>query len=172
MYATLHSPWPATQFLSTSESIRPKSQILVSMCEVAGGNHFALYSSDSMTVSVKMYTNGLVSATVEYYTENVNEHKILNDVIQHWWQVLLCCVVLCCGAELWSWSWESDAREIKVLVLESDDRILEYDVDQMVFEERTEFQKVQIYHTKSYGNMLVLDDLQSYRCWLISVDSL
>lgn len=40
----------------------------------------ALYSSDTMTVSVKLYSNGLVSATVEYYTENVNEHKIVNDV--------------------------------------------------------------------------------------------
>ena len=43
----------------------------------------------------------------------------------------------------------------------TDDRILEYDVDDIVFDEKTEFQRVQIYHTKSYGNMLVLDDLQS-----------
>lgn len=49
----------------------------------------------------------------------------------------------------------------KLLSSSPDDRILEYDVDKIVFEEETEFQKVQIYHTKSFGNMLVLDDLQS-----------
>ncbi|XP_042214186.1 spermine synthase-like [Homarus americanus] len=43
----------------------------------------------------------------------------------------------------------------------SDDRIIEYDVDKLVCEERTDFQKVEIYHTKSFGNMLVLDDLQN-----------
>ena len=42
-----------------------------------------------------------------------------------------------------------------------DDRILEYDVDELLFEEKSEFQKVQIFHTKSFGNILVLDDLQS-----------
>ncbi|KAG7156201.1 Spermine synthase-like, partial [Homarus americanus] len=44
------------------------------------------------------------------------------------------------------------------------DRIIEYDVDKLVCEERTDFQKVEIYHTKSFGNMLVLDDLQSKSC--------
>lgn len=39
-----------------------------------------LYSSDTMTLSVKLYANGLVTATVEYYTDAVNTHKIVNDV--------------------------------------------------------------------------------------------
>lgn len=37
-------------------------------------------------------------------------------------------------------------------------------MDKVLFEERTEFQKVQICHTKSFGNVLLLDDLQS-KCW-------
>lgn len=40
-------------------------------------------------------------------------------------------------------------------------------MDKILFEEKTDFQKVQVYHTKSYGNMLVLDDLQSK--WQCSV---
>jgi len=36
---------------------------------------------------------------------------------------------------------------------------LEYDVDEMIFEEQSEFQKVQIVHTKSFGNVLVLDNM-------------
>lgn len=43
----------------------------------------------------------------------------------------------------------------------SDERLLEYDIDKVIFEERTPYQKVQIVHSKSLGNMLVLDDLQS-----------
>lgn len=43
----------------------------------------------------------------------------------------------------------------------SDERLLEYDIDSVVFDERSPYQKVQIVHSKSLGNMLVLDDLQS-----------
>lgn len=42
-----------------------------------------------------------------------------------------------------------------------DERLLEYDIDEIVFEERSPFQKVLIVHSRSLGNMLVLDDLQS-----------
>lgn len=43
----------------------------------------------------------------------------------------------------------------------SDERLLEYDIDHLVFEARSPFQKVQIVHSKSLGNLLVLDELQS-----------
>lgn len=43
----------------------------------------------------------------------------------------------------------------------ADERLLEYDIDEVVFEETSAFQKVQIVHSKTLGNMLVLDDLQS-----------
>lgn len=42
-----------------------------------------------------------------------------------------------------------------------DERIIEYDVDKVLFEKESPFQKVQIVHTNSVGNMLVLDELQS-----------
>lgn len=54
--------------------------------------------------------------------------------------------------------------------ISSDERLLEYDIDEVVFEEKTNFQKVQILHSKSLGNMLVLDDLQSkYVSWCFKV---
>ncbi|XP_076750940.1 spermine synthase isoform X3 [Xylocopa sonorina] len=43
----------------------------------------------------------------------------------------------------------------------SDDRLLEYDIDKLVFEARSPYQKVQIVHSKSLGNLLVLDELQN-----------
>ncbi|XP_042236062.1 uncharacterized protein LOC121875547 [Homarus americanus] len=52
-----------------------------SVCEVPGGNHVVLCCSDTMTLTVKLYFNGLVTANVEYYTDQVNEHKIVNDRI-------------------------------------------------------------------------------------------
>lgn len=48
-----------------------------------------------------------------------------------------------------------------VLILFTDERILEYDIDEILFDQRSPFQKVQIVHSKSLGNMLVLDELQS-----------
>lgn len=43
----------------------------------------------------------------------------------------------------------------------SDERLMEYDIDEVVFDDNSDFQKIQIVHSKSLGNMLVLDDLQS-----------
>lgn len=38
---------------------------------------------------------------------------------------------------------------------------MEYDIDKIVFDKRSEFQKVQIVHSKTLGNILILDELQS-----------
>lgn len=42
-----------------------------------------------------------------------------------------------------------------------DDRLLEYDVDHVVADVKSPFQHIQIFHTMNYGNLLVLDGLQS-----------
>lgn len=42
-----------------------------------------------------------------------------------------------------------------------DERIIEYDIDTLVYEARSPFQKIQIMHSKTLGNMLILDELQS-----------
>ncbi|CAD5117318.1 DgyrCDS6104 [Dimorphilus gyrociliatus] len=36
--------------------------------------------------------------------------------------------------------------------------LIEYDFDELVFEEQTPFQNVKIYHSPQFGNMLILDD--------------
>ncbi|XP_014214974.1 spermine synthase [Copidosoma floridanum] len=43
----------------------------------------------------------------------------------------------------------------------ADERLLEYDIDKLVYEVQSAYQKVQIFHSKSLGNMLVLDDNQN-----------
>ncbi|GBP45053.1 Spermine synthase [Eumeta japonica] len=49
-----------------------------------------------------------------------------------------------------------------VYLTSSDERLLEYDIDGVLFDEQSPFQRVQVVHSKTLGNMLVLDDLQTY----------
>jgi hypothetical protein len=51
--------------------------------------------------------------------------------------------------------------DVPVYFVSSDDRILEYDFDETMFDQRSPFQKVCIYHSPSLGNALLLDDLQN-----------
>lgn len=52
---------------------------------------------------------------------------------------------------------------LKLLLISniSDERIIEYDIDKVLFDKRSEFQKIQIVHSKTLGNMLILDELQN-----------
>jgi spermine synthase len=50
---------------------------------------------------------------------------------------------------------------LTVKVLISDERILEYDIDKVLYEEKSPYQKILIVHSRSLGNLLILDDLQS-----------
>lgn len=43
----------------------------------------------------------------------------------------------------------------------ADERVIEYDIDKVLYDKRSDFQKIQIVHSKSLGNMLVLDELQN-----------
>lgn len=40
----------------------------------------------------------------------------------------------------------------------SDDRLLEYDFDALLFEKESDYQKIQIFHSPSFGNALMLDN--------------
>lgn len=43
----------------------------------------------------------------------------------------------------------------------SDDRLIEYDFDEVVYEADSPYQNVKIYHSLQFGNMLLLDNEQS-----------
>lgn len=111
------------------------------------------------TLSVKVYgKKGLVSATLDRYTEDVNKQLIgideamkLEDSIRNHCNVNVVKVLPAIKR----------APALNPYFTSSDDRILEYDVDSVLFSEKTPFQKVDVVHTKSFGNMLVLDNLQN-----------
>lgn len=50
---------------------------------------------------------------------------------------------------------------LTVNILISDERILEYDIDKVLYEEKSPYQKILVVHSQSLGNLLILDDLQS-----------
>ncbi|XP_076062239.1 spermine synthase [Oratosquilla oratoria] len=159
--AKVKNPVERTTLLQeTIPLIQPFTGTLKQVCQadLPGGHFFYVYASDEMSFSIKMYSNGLVSCTVDYYTTNVNEHRITNDdgrcLERQLTEKLNCSRVKVLPAL-------KRAPPINPYFTSSDDRLLEYDVDSVVFEEKTDFQKVQVYHTKSFGNLLVLDDLQN-----------
>ncbi|RWS22331.1 spermine synthase-like isoform X1 [Leptotrombidium deliense] len=43
----------------------------------------------------------------------------------------------------------------------SDERVMEYDFDELLFDKRSKYQQVRIYHSKTLGNALFLDGLQN-----------
>ena len=50
---------------------------------------------------------------------------------------------------------------VPLYFLSSDERVLEYDFDEIKFHERSKFQDVKILHSPSLGNTLILDELQN-----------
>ncbi|ELT98123.1 hypothetical protein CAPTEDRAFT_160239, partial [Capitella teleta] len=48
-------------------------------------------------------------------------------------------------------------QEFEVYYPTMDGRIIEYDIDEIVFEENSKYQNVRIAHSKTFGNMLILD---------------
>jgi len=46
-------------------------------------------------------------------------------------------------------------------LITSDERIIEYDVDKVIVDHQSQFQRIQILHTLNYGNILILDENQN-----------
>ncbi|XP_065173053.1 spermine synthase isoform X2 [Atheta coriaria] len=108
-------------------------------------------------VTLRIFNNGLVTVNIEYYKSNEEEAIISYDNAKLIERDLI---------ELIGVRRSQAFVPIKRCTFDrffpsSDERLLEYDIDGVIFEERTPFQKVQIVHSKSLGNMLVLDDLQN-----------
>ncbi|RXG53920.1 Spermine synthase [Armadillidium vulgare] len=63
--------------------LEPYAGVLKKVTDAAipGGNFVSIFASEDMTLSVKLYKNGLISCTLEYLVaeEAINEHKILID---------------------------------------------------------------------------------------------
>uniref|UniRef100_A0A1B0CRQ1 PABS domain-containing protein n=1 Tax=Lutzomyia longipalpis TaxID=7200 RepID=A0A1B0CRQ1_LUTLO len=122
--------------------------------------YFCTYMDKAGTVvTVRFFhVQGLITVNVEYYKENSEQPRVSLESIK----LLENSLRNYLGSER-----SKHLPPIKrgtyidVYLTSSDERLIEYDIDKMVFEKRSPFQKVQIVHSKVLGNMLVLDELQN-----------
>ncbi|CAG4976777.1 unnamed protein product [Colias eurytheme] len=149
--------------------------ILAADIKVDGGSLKILTGKKGVTVSTRLFDRGLVTVNIEYYKED-NEDPLINfkcskqleDSIR---QSLECLRLKLLPSIKRGYKYDiyltsSAYPPLKRCLFgryfpSSDERLLEYDIDNVLFDEQSPFQRVQIVHSKSLGNMLVLDDLQN-----------
>uniref|UniRef100_A0A1B6IFN9 PABS domain-containing protein n=1 Tax=Homalodisca liturata TaxID=320908 RepID=A0A1B6IFN9_9HEMI len=124
-----------------------------------GGGFLCTYTAarDSF-ITVRGFPQGLVSINVEYYREDGDESLLPFETVRQLESTLTKLT-----GSMKSHKYPALKRGGKAdrYFLSSDERILEYDIDAVLFEEQSPYQKVQIVHSKSLGNLLVLDELQN-----------
>ncbi|XP_028171348.1 spermine synthase [Ostrinia nubilalis] len=131
--------------------------ILAADIKVDGGSLKIMTGKKGTTVSVRLFDRGLVTVNIEYYKEDNEEPlisfksaRILETQLKKYITIIKSQAYAPLKRCLFSRYYPT-----------SDERLLEYDIDDVVFDEQSPFQRVQIVHSKTLGNMLVLDDLQN-----------
>lgn len=135
--------------LSTLNLVRKHDQAMA-------GSHIYLYTAESAGLSclITVYTNGFLTVTIE----DANPDSPLTNQVMEELKLKI------------KESIKSRIERIPVIkrgtpvpnyYTTSDERILEYDFDKIVFEESSKYQHVKILHSPTLGNCLLLDDLQN-----------
>ncbi|XP_055689116.1 spermine synthase [Lutzomyia longipalpis] len=121
--------------------------------------YFCTYMDKAGTVvTVRFFhVQGLITVNVEYYKENSEQPRVSLESTRGIENTLIKTLNLIHGHSLLPIKRSPLSKYFPT----SDERLIEYDIDKMVFEKRSPFQKVQIVHSKVLGNMLVLDELQN-----------
>ncbi|XP_067141111.1 spermine synthase isoform X1 [Centruroides vittatus] len=130
----------------------------------SGKESFVVFgtSDNCVTCTLKTYKRGLISLTVEGDQDAVIFNDIKFEGLRKKLQELLESQV-----EKFSQSFFvripplKRGSRIPLYLTSSDERILEYDFDQVVFDAISPYQRVQILHSPTLGNCLILDDLQN-----------
>uniref|UniRef100_A0A182J4V5 Uncharacterized protein n=1 Tax=Anopheles atroparvus TaxID=41427 RepID=A0A182J4V5_ANOAO len=115
-------------------------------------------ASSGTIVTIRFFEQGLITINVEYYRKDGDEPKISFENMK----------TLENGLRIRLEAKRSKhlppikrGSNVDVYLTSSDERVIEYDIDRVLYDKRSEFQKIQIVHSKSLGNMLVLDELQN-----------
>ncbi|XP_044008280.1 spermine synthase isoform X2 [Aphidius gifuensis] len=109
-------------------------------------------------ITVRGYPQGLVTLNIEYYKQEDDDALMTFEQ----WRYLEADIAMVLNSQRSKHLPPVKRGTIYDLYLTlSDERLLEYDIDKLVFEARSPYQKVQIVHSKSLGNLLVLDELQN-----------
>ncbi|XP_068149750.1 spermine synthase isoform X1 [Drosophila tropicalis] len=140
------------------EHVFPQLELAYSMESEENGYFSVLHENKDTIITCRIFQHGLLTVNVEYYLPDGKEPIISFDTIRT--------LELILRQKL-----DSDRSKylppikrggyIDIYMTSSDERIIEYDIDTLVYETRSPFQKIQIMHSKTLGNMLILDELQN-----------
>ncbi|XP_005188878.2 spermine synthase isoform X2 [Musca domestica] len=120
--------------------------------------YFAVLTENKETIiTVRIFGQGLVTINLEYYLEDGKEQLLSFDSSKRLENNIAKKLKVVSGQVLPPLKRGDFARYLP----SSDERIIEYDIDSLVYEARSPFQKIQIMHSKTLGNMLILDELQN-----------
>ncbi|KAK3926767.1 Spermine synthase [Frankliniella fusca] len=125
--------------------------------EMPGGFLQVLTADRGVFITVRGYVEGLISINIEYFKGD-EEPPLFNYELSGKLQEVLSDKLQCKKSHRLP---AIKRGTVDRYFITSDERILEYDIDEVLFEEKSPYQKVQIVHSKSFGNLLLLDDLQN-----------
>ncbi|XP_026739566.1 spermine synthase [Trichoplusia ni] len=131
--------------------------VLVTEVKLEDGSLKLMTGKKGSTVSVRLFDRGLVTVNIEYYKEEnvealmtLKSARVMENQLKKYITLNKSQAYAPLKRCLFGRYYPT-----------SDERLLEYDIDAVVFDEQSPFQRVQIVHSKTLGNMLVLDDLQN-----------
>ncbi|XP_016934668.2 spermine synthase isoform X2 [Drosophila suzukii] len=140
------------------EHLFPQLELAYSMESPENGYFAVLHENKDTVVTCRIFQHGLLTLNVEYFLPDGKEPLISFDAMRTVELIL-------------RQKFDSDRSKylppikrggyIDIYMTSSDERIIEYDIDKVVYEGRSPFQKIQIMHSKTLGNMLLLDELQN-----------
>ncbi|XP_052844413.1 spermine synthase isoform X1 [Drosophila gunungcola] len=143
---------------SELEQVFPQLELAYSMESPENGYFAVLHENKDTVITCRIFQHGLLTLNVEYFLPDGKEPSISFDTMRTVELIL-------------RQKFDSDRSKylppikrggyIDIYMTSSDERIIEYDIDKVVFEARSPFQKIQIMHSKTLGNMLLLDELQN-----------
>ncbi|XP_071455496.1 spermine synthase isoform X2 [Hetaerina americana] len=144
--------------LESALSTHVKDLKILQTTEVVDGFIVFFLGYKGTLVTARAFEKGVLTVNVEFY-KGKDEDPLMNfEVVRKIEGVIRESL-----RSQWSHKYPPFKRADKVnkYFLTSDERLLEYDTDALLYEERSAYQKIQIFHSRSCGNFLVLDDLQN-----------
>ncbi|KAH8296597.1 hypothetical protein KR054_008485 [Drosophila jambulina] len=137
------------------EHVFPQLELAYSMESPENGYFAVLHENKDTVITCRIFQHGLLTLNIEYFLPDGKDgisfdakslEKILSIKLK----------------SIKSQKLPTLKRgDVSRYFPSSDERIIEYDIDQVVYEARSPFQKIQIMHSKTLGNMLLLDELQN-----------
>lgn len=116
-----------------------------------------LNAPGAVITTIRFFNQGLITINIEYYRAECEAPKISFEQTRELENNMVQNLKLNHGQSLPT----LQRGPITKYFPTADERVIEYDIDKVLYDKRSAFQKIQIVHSKSLGNMLVLDELQN-----------